>query len=191
MCNPGGFSLKRALLLLIIIIAAVSLVISLTGSNDTVLLIPLDSRPVNTQYAQLLGEMVNVKVILPDATLLDSYRKPAQTAKLMDWLEQSAPEADRILIASNELFNGGLMASREARSYQDLAGQWEKLRSFLRKNKKKTSGCCIYCRGSCPASLRLYGSIRRNWSAGRVLLTGSTKAGNPAKRLHGRRKCCF
>ena len=58
--------------------------------EDTVSIgiIPLDSRPCNTQYAQLLGEMAGYEVLLPEPELLDHFTQPSNPEMLWRWLEQ-------------------------------------------------------------------------------------------------------
>ena len=79
----------RKLLSLILIL---SLLVIPCGcvSKDSVSIgiVPLDSRPCNTQYAQLLGEMAGYQVVLPDGELLDDFTVPSEPLPLWDWLNE-------------------------------------------------------------------------------------------------------
>ena len=100
-----------------------------------ILLIPLDSRPVNTQYAEMLGAIGKARspACLP-AELLDNYLKPAATGEMMDWLEKNSARADKIIIFANELFNGGLIASRDPASYREIEKRLDRFEEYLRMN---------------------------------------------------------
>lgn len=123
-------------MLALAVAAGVWLYSGLTPRQD-ILFIPLDSRPVNTQYARILGEMGNVRVILPPDELLDSYLKPAAADELITWLEANSERADSIIIFANELFNGGLIASRNLASYTGVEQRLERFAEYLRKHKNK------------------------------------------------------
>ena len=62
------------------------------GSKDSVSIgiVPLDSRPCNTQYAQLLGEMAGYQVVLPDKELLDDFTVPSEPLPLWNWIRNKA-----------------------------------------------------------------------------------------------------
>ncbi len=104
--------------------------------RQQVVVVPLDSRPVNTQYLEILGNMANADVLLPPDDYLDLYTKPAQTAKIMGWMLENS-QVNKFVISANELFNGGLIASREGRSYLNQAKQEQNFKTFLLENKKK------------------------------------------------------
>ena len=82
----------------------------------TVAIVPLDSRPCNTRYPYLLGQMADMRVILPPAELLDYYLSPADKDGLWQWLENTSAKCDYILLCTNELFQGGLINSRNSDS---------------------------------------------------------------------------
>lgn len=131
--------MKRSLVISGVMVFAflVSVFLFYITPRQDILLIPLDSRPANTQYAQMLGELGNAAVILPPAELWDNYLKPAPTEELMDWLERNSAGADKIIIFTNELINGSLIASRDAASYGDMEKQLDRFEEYLGKNKNK------------------------------------------------------
>ncbi|MFZ7102100.1 MAG: DUF4127 family protein [Peptococcaceae bacterium] len=107
-----------------------------TRGPEKVGLIPLDSRPCNTLYPQLLGNMLNKDIVIPFESL-DNYLTPGDTANLWQWLENNAGNLDTIIIFTNEIFNGGLIASRHESSYQNLEQDLTGLKAFCLNNKSK------------------------------------------------------
>lgn len=120
---------SRIKLKIFLLLAAGALLVFWLGSmlpaGEDIAVIPLDSRPVNTQYLQLLGASAGFNIILPPAELQDMFLQPANQAGLLEWLSFQLQRADTALVFANELFCGGLIASREAASYsnadEDLA----------------------------------------------------------------------
>ncbi len=80
----------------------------------TVAVVPLDSRPPCTQYVEQLAGLAGIRVILPPPELLDKYRTPADRTALRDWLRDAAPAADALIVSTDMLMHGGLMASRRS-----------------------------------------------------------------------------
>jgi len=127
----------------LIIISIIFLLISgITGCSffgrapERVGLIPLDSRPANTQYPQLLGRMTNKQVEIP-YDYLDNFLEPAKTDNLWSWLESNSKNFKKIIINTNELFNGSLIASRHPQAYADLEKKIADFEAFCRKNQDK------------------------------------------------------
>ena len=106
---------------LVAIVLIISLLVISCGcqKNDAISIgiIPLDSRPCNTQYAQLLGEMAGFHVKLPDRELLDDFTTLSQANPLWQWLEQN--KCDHYILFTNQLWNGGLIGSRSLTNYAD------------------------------------------------------------------------
>jgi hypothetical protein len=97
-----------------------------------VALIPLDSRPVNTDLVQQLAAIGGVTVNLPTWELLDQFLTPSQPQRLYDWLgEQTASDYDVAVIHVNELLFGGLLHSREAAQYRDAKDKIVSLHDYL------------------------------------------------------------
>lgn len=102
----------------------------------TVLLVPLDSRPVNTQHVQLLAGLAGFRLLQPPADLLDNYTDPSDTAGLLSWLAQNLNQADAAIIATNNLLTGGLIASRHPNSYLDLESKLGQFETLLQQYPK-------------------------------------------------------
>lgn len=128
------------LLLLTTILAGISLLgyhYVQVNTKPSVAILPLDSRPCNTQYAQVLGSMAYMDVLLPPEDILDDFLIPSDEEKLWHWLKQEALTADCLVIFTNQLFNGGLIASRDAATYEQISAQIERLADFCQLHSDK------------------------------------------------------
>ena len=101
------------------------------SSAQTIALMPLDSRPCNTQYPQVLSQMAGWRVIMPPADALDDFLRPADSEALWQWLEEASSQSQKLIIFTNELFNGGLIHSRSSQNYADTDAQLQRLEAFL------------------------------------------------------------
>lgn len=100
-----------------------------------VLLLPLDSRPVNTQHVALLARMAGYRLFIPPGEMLDQYLEPGDSARLMEWLSGTLPQVDAAIIVSNGLLSGGLIASRHPRSYSELSQRMQSLSDLLQEHQ--------------------------------------------------------
>ena len=103
---------------------------SVSGTRTTIALMPLDSRPCNTQYPQLLTQAAGATLVMPSAASMDTFLNEADTAALWTWLEDAAKSADHLVIFTNSLFCGGLIASRSSGAYDDLSENMERLQAL-------------------------------------------------------------
>lgn len=78
----------------------------------TLALVPLDERPVNTRYPQMLGAIGGAKVLLPPLDVRGLKRVPADINAIAAWLEASANTADAAIVSCEYLGFGNLIASR-------------------------------------------------------------------------------
>ena len=107
----------------------------------TVLLVPLDSRPVNTDLPQQLAAIAGIRVTLPEQELLDMFLTPSRPDRLFDWLGVHMEyDYDLTVIHVNELLFGGLLNSREYSQYQDADYKLDSLFAYLRQRKNTTDG---------------------------------------------------
>ena len=107
------------------------------GEAPTIALMPLDSRPCNTQYPALLAEAATATIALPPDDILDEFLIPADTDALWTWLEEQAETADHLVIFTNSLFCGGLIASRESGAYDQNAENLERLEALCNAFKAR------------------------------------------------------
>jgi len=108
-----------SLFLIIILLTVFVIYQPISKTPEIIGIIPLDSRPCNTQYPELLGEMANSIVEIP-YQYLDNYLTPADRAMLWSWLDTKAKDFDKIIINTTELLQGGLIASRHPQSYETI-----------------------------------------------------------------------
>ncbi len=78
-----------------------------------VLLLPLDSRPACRQFVIDMAKIANVEIVSPPDEILDYYHEASQTKDLEVWLTANFPKADAAIISVDQLFHGGLIASRD------------------------------------------------------------------------------
>lgn len=78
----------------------------------TVMIIPLDSRPANMLYPELICKIAGFKPLFPPDEFMDNFQKPADTQKIARWMIENAYKADAFIISSTMLCYGGLIASR-------------------------------------------------------------------------------
>ena len=80
--------------------------------TQSILLLPLDSRPVCSTMVQKLGALAGLNVILPPKSYLDNYQTPSDRQKLFPWLQKNQPLYDCSIISADNLLHGGLLAAR-------------------------------------------------------------------------------
>ena len=78
----------------------------------TIAVVPLDERPVNTRYPQMLGEIGGAEVLLPPAEMRGLQRTPADVDAVVAWLQDTAKMADAAVVSCEYLGFGNLIASR-------------------------------------------------------------------------------
>ncbi|MGM9569931.1 MAG: DUF4127 family protein, partial [Phascolarctobacterium sp.] len=82
-------------------------------TNDSVILVPLDSRPVCSTMVQKLGKLAGINVIVPPKELLDNYQEPADSKKLWAWLQKEAPQERTSIVSADILLHGSLLQTRQ------------------------------------------------------------------------------
>ncbi len=96
----------------------------------TLVVVPLDDRPVTAQLPRLLGAIAGARVAEPPRPLLGRYLTPGDPPAILRWLRDDAPRDARAYVVSADMTAyGGLVASRvpgtsRAEAYtrlQDLA----------------------------------------------------------------------
>jgi hypothetical protein len=75
-------------------------------------LIPLDERPVNTRYPEMIAQIGGATLHLPPREMLSVYRQPGHCDDLLRWLEETAPRLDALIVSFQTMGYGGLIASR-------------------------------------------------------------------------------
>jgi len=86
----------------------------------TIALVPLDERPVNTRYPQMLGAIGGANVLLPPPEIRGAGRVPADVNAVAAWLQGVAATADAAIVSCDYLGFGNLI---NARISQDSAAR--------------------------------------------------------------------
>ena len=77
------------------------------------LLLPLDERPCNRLFPQMLGQSAgDVELLLPDKNILGDKKRPADTKLIADFLRKNIDGCTYAIIAIDTLVYGGLIPSR-------------------------------------------------------------------------------
>lgn len=111
--------------------------------NASMLLVPLDSRPVCSKMVQKLGSLAGINVIVPPKALLDNYQQPADRKKLWQWLQRSADAYTQNVISADILLHGSLLQSRRhiaaKQEQQEFFAQLQALQNKLHPTLENAS----------------------------------------------------
>ena len=80
--------------------------------THTLALVPLDERPVNTRYPQMLGAIGGADVLLPPPDIRGRQRVPADLPAVADWLREAARRSQAALVSTDFLGCGNLIGAR-------------------------------------------------------------------------------
>ena len=81
-------------------------------AEGQIALVPLDERPVNTRYPQMLGAIGGAAVRLPPPEIRGLQRVPADTEAVAAWLREAARQADAAIVSCEFLGCGNLINAR-------------------------------------------------------------------------------
>jgi hypothetical protein len=78
-----------------------------------ILYIPLDERPCNLYYPQLIARLQpQLQLLTPCIEQLGQKKKPAEIDRLWDWFEQHSPSCQIAILSIEMMVYGGLLPSR-------------------------------------------------------------------------------
>jgi hypothetical protein len=77
-------------------------------------LIPLDNRTCNVRFPQQIGAIGASELLVPPNEILGYFTTPGEPTSLARWLEQ-LPEIEGLIVSSDMLAYGGLVASRRGK----------------------------------------------------------------------------
>lgn len=105
---------------------------------ERVLLVPLDNRPAAGQFAQMMGAMADVQVVMPPYETLGRFVQPGDPEAILSWMEQQDYEDISSVIASSDMIAyGSLIASRTNDTTREVAIQrLQRLAKIRAKNPK-------------------------------------------------------
>jgi hypothetical protein len=110
------------------------------GLPKKVLLVPIDDRPATTQFAQMIADMAGVQVELPPANILGKFTQPGWPESILQWMDKKGlAQYDAVILSTDMVAYGGLIASRTDRSSYNLAmkrlTELQRLRATAPKTK--------------------------------------------------------
>jgi hypothetical protein len=120
-------------------LAAITLwCVALAAQADRVFLIPLDNRPAAGQFAQMIGAMADVQVVMPPYETLGRFVQPGDPEAILSWLEQQDYEDVPAVVVNNDMIAyGGLIASRTNDTPIEIAlGRLKRLAAIRKKFPK-------------------------------------------------------
>jgi len=96
------------------LLAALALCLfAIAAQAERILLVPLDSRPAAGQFAQMIGNMANVRVVMPPYNMLGRFTQPGNPEAILAWLEdQDFHDVSSVIVNTDMIAYGGLIASR-------------------------------------------------------------------------------
>lgn len=75
-------------------------------------LVPLDERPVNTRYPEMIARMAGAEILLPPVEFRGEKRTPADRDLLVNWLREVASECTAAIVSCDYLAYGNLINAR-------------------------------------------------------------------------------
>jgi hypothetical protein len=139
-----------------------------------VLLVPLDSRPCNLKFPAKIASSSGFEVATPPDEFLGGFREPGMPEKIIDWLEHSAGSSEALIVSSDMICYGGLVASRKALVPFEVAA---KRLSSIAKIKDRHPDLKIYVQ-SVLMRLSITADSEENESLWKKLFDHSVKDGD-------------
>jgi hypothetical protein len=104
--------------------ALILLCLGSLASAEKIILVPLDGRPATGQFAQMIGKIASVNVIMPPYQDLGRFTSPGRCDEILDWLErQDLSDVTAVILSADMVAYGGLIASRANDVAVDLANR--------------------------------------------------------------------
>lgn len=103
--------------------------------SGSLLLLPLDDRPINLAYPPLLAAVAGETLLTPPSATLGHFLTPGDSEALAEWLARMAPASRTAIVSLDMLAYGGLVASRTPAVTVDQAlRRLDVLRAMKRHN---------------------------------------------------------
>lgn len=100
---------KRKVFLLLVLLILMS---NVSGYAQSIMYVPFDNRPVSLDYVVDTVEKGGFEILVPPEEYLANRTKNANPEQLWKWVFAHANEVDSIVVSSDALIYGGLVASR-------------------------------------------------------------------------------
>lgn len=111
---------------------------SLGMAGGRILLIPLDDRPASTQFAEMIGAIHDVEIVVPPADALGHFTRAGSPEALIQWLKgQDLVHYDAAVVSTDMVAYGGLIASRtQTTKYAEAIARLRALQKLRREVPK-------------------------------------------------------
>lgn len=76
------------------------------------MIVPLDDRPVNTDFPKAIADIAKVDILLPPNEILGGRHKKADIESIKQWALENSKYADAFIISLTMTNHGGLIHSR-------------------------------------------------------------------------------
>ncbi|KZE64165.1 hypothetical protein AWM68_13750 [Fictibacillus phosphorivorans] len=98
--------------------------------------LPIDERPCNTTYVEMIVKSSHdVELFMPEPELLGYKKKAANTEGLWNWVKTAAGKVDTLILSIDMLIYGGLLPSRLHYLTEKESAVWmERLRSLRQEH---------------------------------------------------------
>ena len=104
------------------------------GCMNKIVVIPLDERPCNYDFNQLLVEDTDVQVVVPPRSIMGDKKLVGSVEEIWDFLESHIAEADGAIISIDTLLYSGIIPSRlHHYSIETLVNQLNRLKTIKEK----------------------------------------------------------
>ncbi|MGL4864476.1 DUF4127 family protein [Cetobacterium sp.] len=102
-----------------------------------IIYIPLDERPCNYLFPNMIGEMSSqINIITPPKDILSKKKNPADIDKLWEWVFKNAQSSEYAILSLEMLLYGGLLPSRlHNYSIAELEKRVHKIKELKNYNK--------------------------------------------------------
>jgi hypothetical protein len=146
------------------------------NNQATVILIPIDNRPITYGFPQMIARVAGIDAVVPPRNLLGSLFAPSSVGALSEWLEDTLKtvKAKALFVCLDSIIYGGLIPSH--RSLDSLAEVMERARKIATWKKLAGEDLKIYAQATItriphyndsieePEYWKIYGAKIFNWS---------------------------
>lgn len=115
------------------------------------LFIPLDERPCNYQYPQMIAQTSDIELIIPSIEQLSVQKTPADTSSLWQFVESHIHSVDNVIFSVDMMMYGGLIPSRLHYLSATQAQVFEDKVRYLKALNPKVKIYAYNCIMRCPS----------------------------------------
>lgn len=111
----------------------------------TVGYVPMDDRPVNLEYVVDSVRAARIGIVTPSESLIAGRERPGDVPGLWQWVFAQAATADALVVSTDSLIYGGLVASR---THELQAGELQRRLAMFRQLKQRYPSLRLYVFGT-------------------------------------------